>query len=443
MKRFVLLFVLPIWSIFPTIADSNSCKTAFDKALELFHSSQYYDAKIGFTAISNECGKNYRNVDAMVQLCNYKLRELDVVLYIDDSNANSERQLKADEGSILFDVTCYGEYQVLEIPDWCEMLEINREYFAIGYQPNDTDTIRTSNIVVEGGGQTIVISLVQNAMPKIEGLVEQDTIVFVKEPDTMPDTNAMVIEEIPEPAIEPISVSTTSINANASSKTEYIDVTSGKDWEIQYDSGSMYSASRVGNRVKVKILPNNTYSSRSDYFYIRTKDESESVKITLSQLAASQPTYTASTTSYSYNTSAPMYMSAYDRYCANQGSFEVTWFGTNFSFGTGLECSISALRMRWGWVQVSPLELSVGFDFLETKGTSFIYSYQPSLNFIIPTNDNKAVYIGAGPIVGNYIWFKAEAGYRLHWGENVSSDFFVRYDGTVTIGVSIQCSTHN
>ena len=442
MKKSLLLLLLSILCIGTTFADSKSCKIAYEKALELFHSGQYYDAKIVFTSISDECGKNYRNVDVMLQLCNYKLRELDVVLYIDDIDTDSERQLKADEGAIRFDVTCYGAYQVLEIPDWCEMLEVNREYFAIGYQPNDADTIRTSNIVVEGGGQTIVITLMQNPTPKVEEFVERDTIVIAIEPDTMPDTNIVASENVLEPTIEPLNVSTTSINAIASGKTEYIDVTCGKEWEVQYDSGSMYTASRVGNRVKVKILPNNTYSSRSDYFYIRTKDESESFKITLSQLAASQ-SYTTSSTVSSYNTSATMYMSAYNRYCANQGSFEVTWFGTNFSMGTGFEYSISALRLRWGWFQLNPLELSVGFDFLEMKGTSFIYSYQPSFNVVVPTSENKAVYIGAGPVVGSYIWFKAETGYRLHWGENVSSDFFIRYDGTVTIGVSIQCSTHN
>jgi hypothetical protein len=136
-------------------------------------------------------------------------------------------------------------------------------------------------------------------------------------------------------------------------------------------------------------------------------------------------------------------MSAYDRYCANHGSFEVTWFGTNFSIGTGFEYSISALRLRWGWIQLNPIELSIGVDFLEMMGTSLIYSYQPSLNFVIPASENEAVYIGAGPVVGNYMWFKAEAGYRFHWGENASSDIFFRYDGTVTIGVSIQCSSHN
>jgi len=443
MKKSLLLLLLSILCVVPTFADSKSCKIAYDKALELFHSGQYYDAKIVFTAISDECGKNYRNVDAMLQLCNYKLKELDVVLYIDDSDDDSSRKLQAGEGYVRFDVTCYGEYQVLEMPYWCEILEISREYFEIGYQPNTTDSVRTGNIVVEGGGQTIVITLVQPAMPKVEEPIEQDTIIVVIVPDTVPEADTVAVEVAPEPAIEPLSVSTTSISAIAAGKTEYIDVTCGKEWEIQYASGSMYSASRVGDRVKVKILPNNTYSSRSDYFYIRTKDESESFKITLSQLPAAQPTSSSSTTSSSYTSSTPVYMSAYDRYCADQGSFEVTWFGTNFSIGTGFEYSISALRLRWGWIQLNPIELSIGVDFLEMMGTSLIYSYQPSLNFVIPASENEAVYIGAGPVVGNYMWFKAEAGYRFHWGENASSDIFFRYDGTVTIGVSIQCSSHN
>lgn len=442
MKKNVILFTFFLSTFNLAYADV-SCNQTMDVAVKYFYDGDYYQACELFSIVSEKCGKTFRNVAAMLQISQSMLAQKDVILFVDDSNTDITRQLSHISSSISFDVKCYGEYQVLELPYWCEILEKSREYFEIGYQPNPTDSVRTGNIVVEGGGQTIVITLVQAAMPKVEEPVEQDTIIVVIVPDTVPEADTVAVEVAPEPAIEPLSVSTTSISAIASGKTEYIDVTCGKEWEIQYASGSMYSASRVGDRVKVKILPNNTYSSRSDYFYIRTKDESESFKITLSQLPAAQPTSSSSTTSSSYTSSTPVYMSAYDRYCADQGSFEVTWFGTNFSIGTGFEYSISALRLRWGWIQLNPIELSIGVDFLEMMGTSLIYSYQPSLNFVIPASENEAVYIGAGPVVGNYLWFKAEAGYRFHWGENASSDIFFRYDGTVTIGVSIQCSSHN
>lgn len=462
MKRNLFLFLFASLCLLPTFAD-NSCKQVFDEALGLFHTSQYYDAKLMFTKISDDCGKNYKNVDAMLQLCNHKLKEIDTILYVDGSDTPIVRVLKQEAASIAFDVKCHGEYIIAELPDWCEVQKQRRDQFVIGYETNTSDSIRNGNITVKGGGQTIFIQLQQDSLPIIADTLNTDSLGIIAEQDTIIINDSIVVEEIDsieledEHAMAPLAVDMTSISAAASGTTEYIHVTSGKDWEIQYPSGVMYMAEKVGDYVRVKIAPNKSYSTRSNYFYIRTKDQTESIKITIYQQAAdqsdvvtiptttpvAQPTSSSSTISSSYTSSSPVYMSAYDRYCADQGSFEVTWFGTNFSIGTGFEYSISALRLRWGWIQLNPIELSIGADFLEMMGTSLLYSYQPSLNFVIPASENEAVYIGAGPVVGNYLWFKAEAGYRLHWGENASSDIFVRYDGTVTIGVSIQCSSHN
>lgn len=452
MKKFVLIWILLLMWIIPSYADSKSCKKAFDDALSYFHSGQYYDAQLLFIAISDECGKNYKNVDAMLQLCNHKLKEIDVILYIDNNDADMARNIKSTEGNITFEVTCYGDYDVVEIPYWCELVDKSRNSFEIAYGTNNEDSIRSGNIVVNGGGQTINIQLTQEPLPTLEeDSVEVDS-VLIEVIDTVPVMDTTVVELSSEPEVEeeelaPLTVSHTAISATEAGTTEYIDVICGKEWEVQYPSGTMYSATKMNNRVKVKIFANSTYSSRNDYFYIRTKDTAESFKITLSQSAAQMPATSAvpaaTSSSYVSTSSSTRYMSAYDKYCAEQGMFEVTWFGTNFSIGTGFEYAISALRLRWGFVQLNPIDLTIGVDFLELMNTSFMYSYQPSLNFVIPASENEAVYIGAGPVIGNYIWFKAEAGYRFHWGKNASSDVFVRYDGAITVGVSIQCSSHN
>ena len=500
MKKISFLLLLISLCILPIYAD-NSCKKVFDEALKVFQTGQYYDAKLMFEDISNECGKNYKNIDAMLQLCNHKLKEIDVILYIDGSETSITRVLTQEGSSIAFDVECYGDYIIAELPGWCEILEKERGQFVVGYATNTSDSVRYDDIVVKGGGKTIAIQLQQDSLPIITEEIASDSIVIIEELDSIAALDTIVVndtilledtivEEVDDVVVVvPLSTDMTSINAPAAGTTEYIDVTCGKEWEVQYASGSMYLAERVGDYVRVKVLPNKTYSTRSDYFYIRTKDHMESIKITMYQLAATKPVETTPTTtptttpsttpsttptttstnniasisstsatststiatsdlpasdsSMSYTSTSSTHMSAYDRYCADQGSFEVTWFGTNFSIGTGFEYSISALRLRWGWFQLNPLDFSIGVDFLEMMGTSLIYSYQPSLNFVIPASENEAVYIGAGPVVGNYMWFKAEAGYRLHWGEYASSDIFVRYDGTITIGVSIQCSWHN
>ena len=80
----------------------------------------------------------------------------------------------------------------------------------------------------------------------------------------------------------PLTVSKSQISAPSSGATEYITVTCSKPWVIQYASGSMYNAVRSGNSVKV-VIPANTSSARNDFFYIRTTDDAEKLKISLSQ----------------------------------------------------------------------------------------------------------------------------------------------------------------
>ena len=80
----------------------------------------------------------------------------------------------------------------------------------------------------------------------------------------------------------PLTVSKSQISAPSSGATEYITVTCSKPWVIQYASGSMYNAVRSGNSVKV-VISANTSSARNDFFYIRTTDDAEKLKISLSQ----------------------------------------------------------------------------------------------------------------------------------------------------------------
>ena len=230
MKKIVLIWILLLMWLIPSYADSKSCKKAFDDALSYFHSGQYYDAKLLFIAISDECGKNYKNVDAMLQLCNHKLKEIDVILYIDNNDADMARNIKSTEGNITFEVTCYGDYDVVEIPYWCELVDKSRNSFEIAYGTNNEDSIRSGNIVVNGGGQTINIQLTQEPLPTLEeDSVEVDS-VLIEVVDTVPVMDTTVVELSSEPEVEeeelaPLTVSHTAISATEAGTTEYIDVT--------------------------------------------------------------------------------------------------------------------------------------------------------------------------------------------------------------------------
>lgn len=100
----------------------------------------------------------------------------------------------------------------------------------------------------------------------------------------------------------PLRVSESQITTTAAGVTKYITVTCDKPWEIQYPFATMYSATRSGSSVKVVVSPNTSTSARDDYFYIRTTDESEKVKISLSQFGKLS---TTSSLSSSLSSSSP------------------------------------------------------------------------------------------------------------------------------------------
>lgn len=184
---------------------------------------------------------------------------------------------------------------------------------------------------------------------------------------------------------------------------------------------------------------------------------------------SSESSYYSSPSSSSYSSSSNTTKSTYARYCENFGKFDMTWIAVGASVGLksngssassdnssygdyydyyygssskttltyGAALYFSLLRMRIGWFQLCPGEFSYG----TSKDGSAKFLYQPSANFVIPVSEKGALYFGAGPSIsftkGDDIWFKAEAGYRAHWGSKWSSDFFFRYDGLYSIGLNI------
>ena len=89
--------------------------------------------------------------------------------------------------------------------------------------------------------------------------------------------------------------------------------------------------------------------------------------------------------------------------------------------------------------------MALGFDFV--TGETY-FAYNPSINFLIPTGYDGTLYFGGGPSLNasyydyDCLWFNMELGYRWHWGDWASSDFFMRYDGAFTLGLSIQWSSY-
>lgn len=249
-----------------------------------------------------------------------------------------------------------------------------------------------------------------------------------------------------------LSVSKTSIITGSSGTTEYLTVSSNRAWEIQFPTGNMYSVTRNGNTLKVTIYANTGTGTREDFFNVRLVDGSKDIKVRLWQSGRATTSQSSSSSygsnshrSSSRNRSASnrsaYHQSAYQRFINTNGSIAITWFGISGEIGTGATFTESLLRFRLGPIEWRPLDITGGYDFI--YGTTY-FAYQPVLDFYIPTSSDKALYFGAGPSIGSgdrEFWFRAEGGLHWEWGSYASSDFFLRYDGMYTAGVSIQWSS--
>lgn len=436
MKKILMCIVLFV-SLVPLYAD-EPCDRVRRTALELFHSGQYYQAKKLFQEVSDKCGKNYQNVDAMLQLCNSALRTMDTILLVDNSCEEiTVRYLPIEQSYISFDVFCYGNYSIIEYPSWCNLTEQNEYSFRVKCSKNESDSIRLGIIYVEGGGKTIAIILEQ------EGLYYEEDVMPIKNVTDVELDSVIepVIDFMIEPSseldviVEPLTLSHTSINASSDGITDYITVFCEKEWEVQYPNGSIYNATRMGDYVKVSVKTNNTSVARSDYFYVRTTDQKESVKITISQ----SPNITISS-SDTYH----VQRNIYQQYCDYIGTYEIIWYGMRAEIGTGVSYGHRLFSFRTGPVQINPIEFSVDYNIINGELAAI---YTPSIDFFIPFQNDAAFYFGGGPSIhildldDNYVWADVSAGIHWHWGVSGSSDFFIRYNGNFMFGISIQWST--
>ena len=349
--RYQFLIFFQLLLCIPLFADD--CADGLTEAKALYNSGNYQKAKELFEYVQSECPYNYTEASNWIAKCNDALKpktsntkqstsktssSTTSYLKVNGYTSNSTVYLLNSNSSKTITVSCSTSYSVYNIPSWCSISNRTSTSFTLNYQANPNTYKRYGSIDISGGGTSIRISLEQDANTASSN-----------------STNSS----------SSLKVNKSSIVATAAGVTEYITVTCNKAWEIQHPSGGMYNATRSGNSVKVVINTNTTTSTRTDYFNIRTIDGKETIKISLSQSGKSSTNYSSSNSSYN-SSSSNRYASysTYDKYCYNQGDFEVTWIGANTSICTGFEFSLSAMRLRWGWFQVQPLELMIGYDFI-------------------------------------------------------------------------------
>lgn len=247
MKKIICsIIALLCCSQFVMLADD--CSDALSEAKSLYNNGNYAKAKSLFEYVKSECGSSYGDATNWIAKCNDALNPK-------LSLSRSSVSVGASSGSTTITVTSNRNWDLRNTSSSMFSVSKSGNTITIQYYSNSSTSSRSDyfDVVTTDGSKSARVNFTQSGK-----------------------------------SVSPsLSVSKTSISASASGTTEYLTVTCNTSWELQYPSGTMYSVTRNGNSLTVKILPNSSTESRSDYFNVKTTDGSKVQKIQLTQYGAS------------------------------------------------------------------------------------------------------------------------------------------------------------
>lgn len=242
MKKILFLLIVALCYA-PVLTYADDCSDALSEAKVLYNSGDYAKAKSLFEYVRDECN-NYGNATYWIAKCNDALTPK---LSLSRSNIS----LEATSGSTSITVTS------------------NRTWVL--------KNTSSSMFSVSKSGNTITIQYYANSSTN-----SRDGYFDVETTDGSKSIRVYIYQKGKSISAS-LSVSKTSISAQANGTTEYITVDCNTSWEIPYPSGNMYNVTQNGNTLTVKIHANPSTQSRSDYFYIQTTDGNKKQKIELLQ----------------------------------------------------------------------------------------------------------------------------------------------------------------
>lgn len=230
----------------------EDCDLALREAKTAYNAGEYSKAKKLYDYVVSICGSSYGNAASWSKKSQDALTPK---LSVSRSNIS----LGANSGTTSISVTSNRTWKLASTSSSLFTVTRNGDNVSINYSANPNATSRSDyfDVVTTDGSKTVRIKVTQE-----------------------PKAN-----ETPY-----LTVSRSSISASSSGKTEYITVSSNTTWEVQYPSGTMYSVSRNGNSLTVKINENTTSESRTDYFNVKTTDGTIVKKIKLSQRSSTYAT---------------------------------------------------------------------------------------------------------------------------------------------------------
>lgn len=243
MKKILYLIIVLLFSS-QYIILADDCSDALSEAKSLYNSGNYAKAKSLFEYVKSECGSSYGDATNWIAKC-------DDALTPNLSLSRTSISVGASSGSTSITVTSNRTWELRNTSSSIFSVSKSGNTITIQYYSNSSTNSRNDyfDVVTTDGSKSVRVNFYQGG----------------------------------KSASPSLSVSKTSISASANGITEYITVTCNTTWEVQYPSGTMYSVTRSGNTLTVKINANSSTESRSDYFNVRTTDGSKVQKIQLTQ----------------------------------------------------------------------------------------------------------------------------------------------------------------
>lgn len=237
----------------------ETCDQSLIEAKQKYNAGNYAKAKALFEFVRDECGSNYGDVNSWISKCNSALNP-------SLSLSRSSISFGASSNTSSISVTSNRNWNIRSSGANWFSTSVSGNTINVSCSSNSSSSSRASyfDVITSDGAKSVRVSVSQS------GASSSSTS---------------------------LSVSRTTLSVSSAATTEYLTVSCNSSWEIQYPSATMYSVTRSGNTLTVKINANTSTESRSDFFNIKTTDGSKSVKVTLNQ---SGKTNTSSTTPSQY-----------------------------------------------------------------------------------------------------------------------------------------------